>query len=92
LSVCDETRYPRAMRVRRRRCPETRNAGKEGAIADDCSGLKAGRAHVAARYALADDKLGRNLRVRPPLGHLREQRVQPKLEFAREPLLNVATC
>jgi hypothetical protein len=28
------------MRVRRRRCPETRNAGKAGAIADDCSGLK----------------------------------------------------
>jgi hypothetical protein len=37
-------------------------------------------------------KLGRNLLVRPPLGHLRERRVQPKLRFAREPLLNVAAC
>lgn len=44
-----------------------------------------GRAHVAAHCALADDKLGRNLLVRPPLGQLRERRVQPKLGLPVSP-------
>lgn len=43
------------MRVRRRRCPETRNAGKAGAIADDCSGLKAGSPPGSAKDFAPDD-------------------------------------
>ena len=50
------------------------------------------RAHVAARCALADHKLGGDLLVRAALGHPQGRRFQPERGFACEPPLNVAAC